>query len=75
MQYSDHAQCNKSSPKVILTQALPRSSPKVILTQAPESGGRGGHGRTFIALGGVGTQTRRRQQRRGTPRKGGEAHC
>ena len=34
---SDPAQCNKSSPKVILTQALSRSSPKVILTQAPES--------------------------------------
>ena len=27
---SDPAQCNKSSPKVILTQALPRSSPEVI---------------------------------------------
>ena len=38
---SDPAQCNKSSPKVILTQAVSKSSPKVILTQAPESGGTG----------------------------------
>ena len=31
---SDPAQCNKSSPKVTLTQTIPKSSPKVILTQA-----------------------------------------
>ena len=30
---SDPAQCNKSSPKVTLTQTIPKSSPKVTLTQ------------------------------------------
>ena len=31
---SDPAQCNKSSPKVTLTQTIPKRSPKVTLTQA-----------------------------------------
>ena len=67
---SDPAQGIKRSPTVILTLASESCFGQV---GGLKCLGKYDYRRSSNTLGGVGTQTRRRQRRRGTPQKGGEA--